>query len=79
MLKTPTFSPITSTEDIRLVTLIAIAMNTIEALALEQNIDPDFILSEQLFLTYKHISEMGSDCYLQKLVDHYPLLQQAIN
>lgn len=79
MLITPTFTPINSPDDTRLVTLIAVAMNAIETLALEQNIDPDFILSEQLFLTYKHISEMGADCYLQKLVNHYPLLAQAIN
>lgn len=79
MLKTPTFAPINSLDDTRLVTLIAVAMNAIETLALEQNIDPDFILSEQLFLTYKHISEMGADCYLQKLVNHYPLLAQAIS
>jgi hypothetical protein len=79
MLTTSSFTPITSIDDIRLVTLIAVAINVIEELALEQNTNPDSILSEQLFTTYKHINEQGSNCYLEKLSSHYPLLRQVIN
>lgn len=78
MLATSTFSSITSIDDIRLVTLIAVAMNTIEELALEQNTNPDTILSDQLFLTYKHINEMGANCYLEKLASHYPILRELL-
>ena len=74
-----TFTPITSPEDIRLVTLIGVAINAIESLAIENDIDSDYILSKELYLTNKRIHEMGTNCYLEKLTSHYPLLKEAIN
>ena len=75
----PTFSPITSPEDIRLATLIGVVISTVESLAIESDEDPDLILSRALYLTNKRIHEMGTNCYLEKLVSHYPLLKEAIN
>lgn len=76
---TSTFTPITSPEDVRLVTLIGVAINVVESLAIESGNDPDFILSKELYLTNKRIHEMGTNCYLEKLTSHYPLLKDAIN
>jgi hypothetical protein len=70
---------VTSPEDIRLVTLIGIAISVIESLAIEKDVDPEFILSRELYLTNKRIHELGTDCYLEKLTDHYPLLKIAIS
>jgi hypothetical protein len=79
MLAAPTFTPINSLEDIRLVTLIAVTMRLVEELALKTDSDPDCIFSEELYLATKRIHSFGTDCYLQKLVSHYPLLVEAIN
>lgn len=75
----PSFTPVTSLEDIRLVTLIGVTINAIKSLAIATDEDPEFILSKELYLTNKCIQEMGTNCYLQKLVSHYPLLKEAIN
>lgn len=74
-----TFTPINSPEDVRLVTLIGVAINVIETYALESGNDPDSVLAKSLYLTNKRIHEIGTDCYLQKLTSHYPLLNEAIN
>jgi hypothetical protein len=73
------FTPVTSPEDIRLVTLIGITINVIESLAIQNDLDPEFILSKELYLTNKRIHEIGTNCYLEKLTSHYPLLKEAIN
>lgn len=78
MSETPTFSPITSIDDVRLVTLIGVAINTIESLAIEEDNDPETILARELYLTNKQIGNMGTACYLHKLTSHYPLLKAAI-
>lgn len=69
----------TSVEDVRLVTLIGVVINTIESLAVESDEDPDLILSRALYVTNKRIHEMGTNCYLEKLTNHYPLLKEAIS
>lgn len=74
----PTFSPITSIDDVRLVSLIGVAINAIEALALEEDCDPETILGRELYLTNKYIGNMGTASYLEKLAHHYPLLKAAI-
>lgn len=74
-----TFTPINSIDDVRLVALIGVAINVIETYALESGNDPDSVLAKSLYLTNKRIHEIGTDCYLQKLVNHYPLLNEAIN
>lgn len=79
MLATPTFTPITSIDDTRLVTLIGVAMNVIESLAIEEDNDPDSILARELYLTNKQVHEVGTACFLEKLANHYPLLEAAIS
>lgn len=78
MSETSTFSPITSIDDVRLVTLIGVAINTIESLAIEEDNDPETILARELYLTNKQIGNKGTACYLHKLTSHYPLLKAAI-
>jgi uncharacterized membrane protein len=78
MLTTSTFSAITSIDDVRLVTLIGVAINTIESLAIEEDSDPEAILARELYLTNKHINNVGTACYLHKLTSHYPILKAAI-
>jgi hypothetical protein len=78
MLTTSTFSPITSIDDVRLVTLIGVAINTIESLAVEQDDDPNAILARELYLTNKRVHDVGTACYLHKLTSHYPILKAAI-
>lgn len=72
-------TPISSPCDVRLVTLIGVAMNVIESLALATDTDPDKILAEHLYLTNKRVHEIGEDLYLEDLTSNYPLLQQAIS
>lgn len=79
MLTTSTFSPIASIDDVRLVTLIGVAINVIESLAIEEDNDPETILARELYLTNKYIHDMGTACYLHKLASHYPLLKAAID
>ena len=71
-------TPIESKFDVRLVTLIGVAINTIESLALCADTDPEQILAESLYLSNKRISEVGEESYLMKLSKQYPILEQAI-
>ena len=70
--------PISSLYDVRLVTLIGVATTIIEALSLQLDKDPNLILAETLYLVNKRLHESGEEVYLEKLVDHYPLLREAI-
>ena len=72
-------NPITSRYDVRLLVLIGLAIDAIESLAIEVDIEPDRILAEQLYLTTKQVHEIGGECYMTKLTTHYPLLEKAIN
>ena len=71
-------TPIESLHDVRLVTLIGVAINAIETLAILQDKDPETILAEHLYLTNSYVTNVGEQVYLQKLHGHYPLLKEAI-
>ena len=72
-------TPIESRYDIRLVTLLALAMDTIETLALEFDTNPDQILSDYLFVITKKVHEKGEETYLNKLMNNYPILDEVLN
>ena len=72
-------NPITSKYDVRLTTLLGLAINTIESLALQTNTDPEQILAEHLYLTTKRLHEVGEEMYMDKLTRNYPMLEQAID
>lgn len=71
-------TPIESIHDVRLASLIGLAINVIETLAISKNQDPDTILAEHLYLAEKYINSLGTDVYIDKLVFQYPLLEEAI-
>jgi hypothetical protein len=71
-------TPIESIYDVRLATLIGVAMSAIESLALAKNTDPERILAETLFLINKKVHERGEEEFLMKLNRNYPLLREAI-
>lgn len=71
-------TPIESIYDVRLATLIGVAMSAIESLALAKNTNPEQILAETLFLTNKQVHESGEEAFLMKLTNNYPLLEEAI-
>ena len=72
-------TPITSKYDVRLTTLLSLAINTIESLALQTDTDPEQILAEHLYLTTKRLHEVGEERYMDKLTRNYPMLEQAID
>ena len=72
-------TPIETRYDTRLVTLIGVAINTIEALALEVGCDPDKILAESLYLSNKYVHERGEEVYLNTLSTNYPMLNEALD
>jgi len=71
-------TPIVSYDDVRLLTLIGVAIEAIEELALWSDVDPDKILAEKLYLTNKQVHEQGGDMFACKLATHYPILSKAI-
>lgn len=71
-------TPIESTCDIRLVTLIGVAINVIEELAVHTDENPELILAEALFLANKNVHEKGEEEYAKKLQFDYPVLAEAI-
>ena len=71
-------TPIESPYDVRLVTLIGVAINVIEELAVRIEKDPDLILAEALFMTNKNVHEKGEEGYSNRLNDQYPMLAEAI-
>ena len=72
-------TPIESEYDTRLVTLVGVALETIQSLALRTNQDPDKILAESLYLANKRVNEIGEEVYLKTLQRNYPLLKEAIS
>ncbi len=74
-----TFTPINSIDDVRLVTLIGVAINVIEDYGLQNDIDPETVLAKYLYIANRQVLSAGTNCYLEKLIDHYPLLNEAIN
>ena len=71
--------PIGSRDDLRLATLIGVAINAIESLALEYNTNPEQLLAEYLYFTNKKVNEIGHEGYLNKLWTHYSILDEAIS
>ena len=71
-------TPITSIHDVRLVTLIGVAMNTIESLALETDVNPEQLLAEAMYMSNKCVHELGEQGYIERLSTNYPLLSEAI-
>lgn len=71
-------TPIESVYDVRLTTLIGVAINVIEELAVRTHKDPDLILAEALYLTNKNVHEHGEEQYHSRLEGHYPMLAEAI-
>ena len=72
-------TPIESRYDIRLVTVMALAMEAIETLALEFNCNPEQLVAEQLFLITKRVHEKGEEQYLNKLMNNYPVLDEVLD
>lgn len=71
-------TPIESQYDTRLITLIGLAINVIESLAIAKNVNPEEILASHLYLANKYVHEVGEEVYLHKLTKDYPLLEEAI-
>ena len=72
-------TPIESEYDARLVTLIGVAIESIQDLSLRTNQDVDKILAERLYTVNKHVHEVGGESYLKSLNRSYPLLREAIS
>lgn len=72
-------TPIKSIYDLRLLTLVGVAMMAIEELALEINKNPEQLLSDYLYLTTKRIHEKGEQPYMDRLQSSYALLEEAIS
>ena len=71
-------SPIVSPHDVRLVTLIGVAVDLAEELALYKHQNPSENLAASLYLANKRVHEKGEEEYLGKLATDYPLLKEAI-
>lgn len=71
-------NPIESEYDLRLITLIGVAISAFESLSLARDIDADKLLSDHLYLTTKYIHEVGEQVFIEKLTRDYPLLKEAI-
>ncbi len=71
-------TPIESPYDVRLVTLIGLAINAVETLALEQNKNPEQLVAELLYVTNKRLHEIGEEDYFKKLSSFYPILSETI-
>lgn len=71
-------TPIESPYDVRFLTLVNVALESIEELALLQDKDPQLILAEALYISEKRIHERGGDCVATKLLSAYPILSDAI-
>ena len=71
-------TPIESVNDVRLVTLVGVAISVIESLALERDENPDKLFSDHLFLTNKYIHSIGGDAYIERMKSNYPMLAEAL-
>jgi hypothetical protein len=59
--------------------LIGVVIGVVENSAIESDENPDLILARALYVANKRVHEMGTDSYLERLVNHYPLLKEAIS
>lgn len=62
----------------RLLTLIGVAINLSEELAIWNNQNSREAMAEALYLTNKKIHEHGEEDYMDRLVRDYPILAEAI-
>ena len=69
---------IMSPYDTRFVTLIGVAIDLAEELALAKGGEPTEHLATALYVANKSTHECGEQRYLDKLARHYPLLKEAI-
>ena len=72
-------SPIVSPYDTRLVTLIGVAIDLAEELALCRGGSPEERIASSLYIANKNVHEKGEDNYINKLATEYPLLKEAIS
>lgn len=71
-------TPIESPYDTRFVILIGLAMCALEDMALNVDADPQLLLAEYLFVCNKQIAEKGTEGIANRLLQNYPILNEAI-
>ena len=71
-------SPIESRNDVRLVTLIGVAIEAYEELSLHVRVSPEQLLAEALYTVNNKVNTVGEEEYLKKLTRTYPILEEAI-
>jgi hypothetical protein len=71
-------TPIENIFDVRLLTLIGVAISAIEDLAVEADREPEQLLSDLLYRCNKRVGDTGGAMYIHKLLNHYPMLKEAI-
>ena len=64
--------------DIRLVTLIGVAIDLAEELALYNGSTPSEWLASSLYVANKNVCQRGEELYINKLATDYPILKEAI-
>lgn len=72
-------TPIVSKNDERLATLVGVAIDLIERLALKEDRNPDVILAESLYVSLQDIKDFGASQTMNKLCTSYPILEEAIH
>lgn len=72
-------TPIESRYDLRLVTILGVAMEAIECIALENNTNPEQLIAEYLFLINKRIATVGEEVFLNKLFNCYQILDEVLD
>ena len=72
-------TPIESRYDLRLVTILGVAMEAIECIALETNSNPEQLIAEYLFLINKRVSTIGEEAFLNKLFNCYQILDEVLD
>lgn len=71
-------TPIESPYDVRFLTLVDVAISALEELALVTDSEPSQLLAEYLYKSNKQIHELGEQPIANKLMNSYPLLNEAI-
>ena len=71
-------SPIESRNDVRFVTLIGVAIEAYEELALHVKVSPEQLLAEALYTVNNKVNTVGEEEFLKKLTRTYPILEEAI-
>lgn len=72
-------TPIESPYDTRFLTLVSVAMCVLEDMALNVDADPQLLLAEYLFVCNKQIAEKGTEGIANRLLQNYPILNEAIS